>query len=273
MATIEYKEESSWRELSFRVNHIFAFFDSYVFRGQADAKWELESSLARSLDKMDKKPSNKEEFIKKHLENFKMNIRGRTNLDLSSTSNNDEIWALGQHFGLYTPLLDWTRSPYVALFFALFGQCDSGKRSLWAILEGDINFINSTKKLDKDKVQIVDPYTHYNKRLVNQRGLFLNVPIGIELEKWIERGPNQEWVTMYKITFPDSIREEMLWGLNTMNINYQTLFPDIKGASLHTNYRTEAQPFIDKNVQNSYDEIEELNKEYEKSYTGLKDSN
>ena len=256
MAAIEYLDFNDWPELSWEVDRHFASFDGYVFRGHADAEWKLESTLARSLNKMYKKSSSKEGIIEEHFKNFKMNIRGRTNLDLNNTPDN-ELWALGQHFGLFTPLLDWTRSPYVALFFSLFGRCESGKRALWAVLEANISSISSTKKLDKNRIQVVNPLTHDNERLVNQRGLFLNIPVGIELKKWIERGRDQGWVTMYKITFPDNLREDMLLGLNTMNINYQSLFPDLRGASLHTNYRTKAQPFIDKNIKKAYNEIEE----------------
>jgi len=92
---------------------------------------------------------------------------------------------------------------------------------------------------------VVNPLTHYNERLVNQRGLFLNVPINMELESWVKKGEDAEWVTMYKITFPDSIRDDALSVLNNMNINHLSLFPDLNGSSLYTNYRLEAEPYLE----------------------------
>lgn len=84
----------------------------WLFRGQYSADWELESSLQRGL------PKNETSFGSSHLEKFKTYSRGIIKHDQFSYNNDDEIWAIGQHNGLKTPLLDWTASPLVALFFA-----------------------------------------------------------------------------------------------------------------------------------------------------------
>ena len=253
MARIQYDEVDNWPDLSLRIDDYFTYFNSYIFRGQANSKWKLESTLARSLKKNYKKVSDKQMATAEHFRLFKENIRGRTSLNLDSASE-DEIWALGQHFGLNTPLLDWSRSPYVALFFALHGNCPSGKRVLWAIVDSDIESINEGNKNAKKKVNIVNPLTHYNDRLVTQRGLFLNVPINVDVEKWVENGEEQEWVTMYKIVFPDSIRNEALSALNNKNINHLSLFPDLQGSSLYTNYLLDIEPYLETERQRLWDE-------------------
>lgn len=245
MPYIEYESLDNWHNLAVLINKYFTHYNGYIFRGQADADWKLESTLSRALQKHYPDTKDYGKLIVKHLEEFKENIRGRCEVELN-TASNEELWALGQHFGLYTPLLDWTRSPYVALFFSLQGECPSGTRALWAIFEEDINEYNAKLTDESRRIKTVRPLSHHNKRLVSQNGLFLEVPVGEQVEKWIESLPiNNPWVTMYKITYPDKIREEALSALNNMNINYASLFPDLIGSSLYTNFRFEIEPYIE----------------------------
>ena len=258
MANIAYEEiksgEAFWQELTFTIDDHFTHYNNYIYRGQADADWKLESTLARALRDNYRKPSKREGAAGPHFKRFKENIRGRTRIDLDNSSE-DEIWSLGQHFGLNTPLLDWTRSPYVALFFSFLGPCKSGKRALWALLESDLDEINMTKKNKRSKVYVVNPLTHYNERLVNQRGLFLHIPLSIELEKWVRNAKTFKWVTMYKIVFPDSIKNQALSALNNMNINHLSLFPDLHGSSLYTNYQLEIEPYLEQQRNKAWKEV------------------
>jgi FRG domain len=70
------------------------------------------------------------------LARFKRAVAGRRGVNprnLSDTKRegnqdeNDEWWALGQHYGLHTPFLDWTESPFAALFFAYAEDTEEGR--------------------------------------------------------------------------------------------------------------------------------------------------
>lgn len=120
-------------------------------------------------------------------------------------------------------------------------KSETGYRALWALHTEDINAINESYKakgLTNDIVELVEPIVDENRRLVNQRGLFTKLHFDNDIEKWITNAPDLgDWVTLYKITFPDSLRQRAILYLNLMNINHSSLFPDLYGSSKFTNQK------------------------------------
>jgi hypothetical protein len=242
MITIRTKYFKTWLSLSNYINNYFPSYNNYRFRGHSEASWRLESTLTRSLRNRDESDLSK--VVEDHILGFKRTLRGRCRFDLEKIDQ-DELFAIGQHYGLYTPLLDFSSSPYVGLFFALAGESVTGKRCLWAVIEGLPNNIINIDLSYKSDLGFIMPLSNDNPRLVSQQGLFLKLPIGKSLEQVIESVDiNAKGVLIQKMIFPDTLKQEILIALNIMNINYLTLFPDLYGSSLHTNYLLDINPFI-----------------------------
>lgn len=244
---IENLNFDSWDDLVSNINDLFVSYPDYIFRGQSQKDWKVESSLTRLL-RDSGLVRDFDTFYQIHLSNFKLMLRGH-GFDLKSMSD-DEVWAIGQHQGLATPLVDWTNSPFVAIFFALAGKAKSlkGERALWAFNLPDLERF---RKKDKQLISRVEPLEN-NKRLLSQNGLFLKLQINSDFESIIAKQPKQNWISLYKITFPDEIIEQGMTALNLMNISYSSLYPDLQGACLSCNqllkqynYITDLQSKID----------------------------
>lgn len=217
----------------------------YVFRGQKHYQWQLQPTLDRLS-----KGSIRQEIAEKQLTNFKLSIRGRLS-DKSVLDKPNELWALGQHHGLATPLLDWSASPYVSLFFAFEGEDDP----TWVDDEGGPNnfsriifilnktFIQDIDGDDNFKPVIIEPSIDDHGRLVNQAGLFTIAPYSETLESSLisaltDTGididdPQQVAEYICRIHIPNSstVRLSCLKKLRKMNIHHASLFPDLIGAS------------------------------------------
>ena len=146
-----------------------------VYRGHAGHDWQLASTLGRLFEAGDI-PSDKRKQL---LRQFKLSMRGR-GYDLTPLQHDDnEIWAIGQHHGLKTPLLDWTRSPFVALFFAFAkfeSQAETDENPSRAIF--CLNKTRIEEDLGEDYAGrlFLEPEDTRNSRLVNQSGLFTITP-------------------------------------------------------------------------------------------------
>lgn len=245
-------EISSWKYFHDYVRQQMLDYSHYVWRGQRDANWRLESSIDRIL--RSKPPTHRPSLAKDHLADFKLAVRGRRGPNPAHIADENEWWALGQHHGLATPLLDWTESAFVALYFAFEKPLkpESGKRVVWALNGGftakNKEIIDAHKISKKDGsppiLEFIRPHQNDNARLVSQAGLFTKAPLGQTVDGWIEQNhPEHKSAPLLKLTFPDSDRTECLRTLTKMNINHITLFPDLYGAGQHCNKKLEIDKY------------------------------
>ncbi len=226
---------------------------SYIWRGQRRSDWSLVTTLDRQLDTLgllSAEPDELERISSEHLKTFRYAARGRRGSNPAALSDY-EWWALGQHFGLATPLLDWTRSPFAALYFAfeepssetnttraIYGLSAKAVRHIASNLENGPSFERGRLAT----IEVVDPMSDENQRLVSQGGCFTRAPIGKPVETWVEQAfEDSDEPVMLRIEIANSDRLGCLRALNRMNINHLSLFPDLTGASRFTNLLLETE--------------------------------
>jgi len=132
---IETKLEN-WNDL-FKLNQ--RFLAKFIFRGQADEKWDLSTALERQINKFAPNLFDKDiiPIQEKHmLKEFKWKYPLYSN-KRPEESNTVEWLTIMQHYGTATRLLDFSHSLFVALHMAVFDNGFSG--ALWAINTIPIN--------------------------------------------------------------------------------------------------------------------------------------
>ncbi len=226
----------------------------FVWRGQRRHDWPLRPSFDRLIGRLTTESgsviaNNPEDCLRNHLERFRMAVRGRRGLNPPELPLENDWWALGQHYGLATPLLDWTRSPFAAAYFAF--EDDNSDTTEYRVVYGldrravdlrndDLATAESVEVGRPPLLEFYDPLSNENPRLVAQGGLFTRTPLGTPVEQWIsavfEEAPDP---VLYRVLIPSQDRSACLRALNRMNINHLSLFPDLNGASRFVNLALE----------------------------------
>ena len=230
-------EFDSWRAF---VEHMMGertLYAGYVYRGQRDSDWDIWSTYDRLDD------SGAVQFrLDRHLHHFRSAVRARRSPGERPPRTENDWWALGRHYGLATPLTDWTCSPFVALYFAYFESDFTADRRAVCALQGASVEERVRELLERqeiaraDAVELFTSESDENLRMISQSGVFVKLPEGRDLESWIRQYfAGSEAEILIKYLLPNTEREECLRGLNRMNINHMTLFPDLAGAAAYCN--------------------------------------
>lgn len=243
----------SWSQF----NDYIATRDGWAFRGQADAGWPLLSALPRRLLQNGVPRGDWRQREERAIRIFRRKAHVYLP-DKSALDDDLRCLAMMQHHGAPTRLLDFTKSPFVAAFFALEKARGPaavyGLNTPWIWAAGpDFDPALTRDAIDPrvpgnferhfaiNKLPVVwfgEP-REMDRRLIAQSGLLvvpgvLDKPLDQLLDEYA-RGQD----LVERVLIGPEVRAEAMHELYRMNITQATLFPDLEGLARSIAYEME----------------------------------
>jgi hypothetical protein len=223
-----------------------------LFRGQADADWKLDTTLERS---------GHDESVAGY---YHLTLRIQTAVEIATGTKWDadpaisEIESLARdhdgfsralvnlphyaylaylrHHGFPCPLLDWSRSPFVAAYFAFRADTDSDRNvAIYAYADRTTPF--KTSSSENSQIHRLGPYVAADKRHFSQQSEY-TVCLKYQPHGWSfishssvfdsnPEGESQDVLIKFILSSRD--RSKVLKELNDYNLNAYSLFGSIEG--------------------------------------------
>jgi hypothetical protein len=165
--------------------------------------------------------------LRDHEQRILSNFKSRALPHLERVPTDDWEWlAIGQHFGLATRLLDWTRSALVAAYFAVEEEHDDAS-VVYAFGRGFFDY-QKCSPFDVKGIKKIYP-ANFTRRIEAQSGVFT---VHEDSTKPLEKAePNK----LHRIIIDKSFRDELRSLLARYEIHRATLFPDLDGIAFYVN--------------------------------------
>jgi hypothetical protein len=223
-----------------------------AWRGQASKDWKLESTLDRRLKEISPNSSYEDWLAREQgvFARFRQ-LAGPYASD-TETEYLKVVWtmlALGRHAGLPTRLLDWTHSPWVAVWFACHEHSDAdgvvwwfGQTQLENVLTKKWREFKVPKIPGTDHQDLASAFTpggrawitkiHYGSpcpRMEAQQGFMTMCGrLRKSHNNAIDKLDSNDAVERGRIVIPSDLKGKTLGLLRTMNIHAQSLeYPGI----------------------------------------------
>ena len=235
--------------------------DHYLFRGQREHSWPLKASFDRTFTSI--APGQRRKKFEAMLNFFEEACEAQG----IPTAFSTDVQALAQHYGLPTRILDWSRSPYVAAFFAFAHhvlECglpdlkearsrllelpeNVSHDELLAFFEKGQNSAVAVWALDSQNPLWSDDFGANvknatsmvgNVRLRNQGGSFTRLDgQEADLEAWAKSLEPDPGTVLWKFVLPACEALAALSDLRAMGIDFSRVYPDLQGAAFDAKLR------------------------------------
>lgn len=224
-------------------------FQHYIYRGHAHAVWELHPSLNRDVQGSGMSGQEVIALEKGTLREFQR--QAHLYLPQHKVHGEKELsawWVLMQHHGCSTRILDWTRSAFVALYFAVVEERDKDG-AVWAVhiqtaVEGMKsrfqNYKPTERGVDSDhfwspqadeRLYILTPLTQTDRMGAQQYAFTISQKVLCDHGEILRAatGAPSEIHVFTKILIPAALKPECLRRLREMNVTARALFPGVDG--------------------------------------------